>query len=77
MSTKMCNVRIPEAIVKRYDELAARTGRTRTFYLRQAIEDHIEDIEDAFASAAVMERVRRSEEELVSLAVWEKGLENR
>lgn len=74
MATKMCNVRIPETIIKRYDELAARTGRTKTFYLRQAIEGHIEDIEDAFAGAAVMERIRRGEEELITLADWEKGL---
>ncbi len=74
MTTKTCNIRIPEEIVERYDQLAARTGRTKTFYLRQAIESHIEDIEDAFAGEAVMERIRRGEEELVSLADWEKGL---
>jgi RHH-type rel operon transcriptional repressor/antitoxin RelB len=71
----MCNVRIPETISKRYDDLAARTGRTKTFYLRQAIEGHIEDMEDAFAGAVVMERIRRGEEELVSLDDWEKELD--
>lgn len=74
MATKMCNIRLPEEIVKRYDELAARTGRSKTFYLRQAIESHIADIEDAFSGAAVMERIRRGKDELVSLADWEKGL---
>lgn len=77
MSTKMCNIRIPEEIAKRYDQVAARTGRTKAFYLRQAIESHIEDIEDAAAGEAVMERIGRGEEELVSLAEWENGLAGR
>lgn len=74
MSTKMCTVRIPEELVKRYDDLASRTGRSKTFYLRQAIESHIADLEDAFSGLAVMERIRRGEEELVSLSDWEKRL---
>lgn len=74
MSTKICNVRIPESLARRYDDLAARTGRSKTFYLRQAIESHIEDLEDAFLGMAVMERVRRGEEELIPLADWEKRL---
>ena len=49
MATKMCNIRVPVEIAKRYDVLASKTGRTKTFYLRQAIESHIEDLEDALS----------------------------
>jgi RHH-type rel operon transcriptional repressor/antitoxin RelB len=72
MSVKMCAVRIPEAIAARYDDLARRTGRTKTFYLRQALESHIEDMEDAYEGSVIMERVKRGAEELISLEEWEE-----
>ena len=74
MPTKMCNVRIPDEIADRYDVLANKTGRTKTFYLRQAIEGYIEDLEDAYAGVVVMERIRMGKEELVELDEWENGL---
>ncbi len=70
-TTKACHIRLPEGIVKRYEELARHTGRTKTFYMRQAIVNHIADLEDAYAGAVVMEHVRRGEEELIPLADWE------
>ena len=38
---------IPDATYDRLQALAARTGRTATFYIQQAIEAHLEDLEDA------------------------------
>jgi len=34
----------------RLDALAQRTGRTKSFYVRQAIQSHLEDLEDAYAA---------------------------
>ena len=42
----MLALRLPEDIEKRLTALARRTGRTKSFYARQAILRHIEDIED-------------------------------
>ena len=44
----MLALRLPPAIEKRLDALAKRTGRSKSFYAREAILTHIEDIEDAF-----------------------------
>ncbi|HWY42087.1 MAG TPA: ribbon-helix-helix protein, CopG family [Candidatus Sulfotelmatobacter sp.] len=42
----MLAIRLPQCIAKRLDKLARRTGRTKSFYVREAILEHLEDIED-------------------------------
>jgi len=42
----MLTIRLPEDIEKRLDALAKATGRTKTFYARQAILEHLDDLED-------------------------------
>lgn len=44
----MLAVRLPENIEKRLGNLAEKTGRTKTFYVRQAILQHLDDIEDYY-----------------------------
>jgi RHH-type rel operon transcriptional repressor/antitoxin RelB len=39
-------LRLSPEIEKRLEELARRTGRTKSFYAREAILRHIEDLED-------------------------------
>jgi len=60
-------VRLPDDVDDRLARLAARTGRTKTFYVREAIEEHLEDLEDYYLAAEVSERLRRGEEHTVSL----------
>ena len=42
-------------------EPGSRTGRPATFYVREAIESYIDDLEDAYALRAEAEAVRRGE----------------
>jgi len=42
----MLAIRLPANIEKRLDRLAKRTGRTKTYYAREAILRHLEDLED-------------------------------
>ncbi|HEX3661092.1 MAG TPA: DUF6290 family protein [Acidobacteriaceae bacterium] len=42
----MLAIRLPEDIEKRLDRLAKRSGRTKTWYAREAILRHIEELED-------------------------------
>lgn len=44
----MLAVRLPVDIEKRLADLAAKTGRTKTFYVREALVEHLEDLEDAY-----------------------------
>lgn len=60
------SLRLPEEIEKRLDFLSNRTGRTKAFYLRQLIENGIDELEDYYLAADVLERVRRGEEKVQS-----------
>lgn len=41
-------VRLDADIERRLDELSSRTGRSKSFYVRQAIEEHLSDLEDCY-----------------------------
>lgn len=38
-------IRLDDALAARYDELAKNTGRTKTFYMTQALEESIDTLE--------------------------------
>lgn len=42
------SIRLPQEIDERLDALAAKTGRTKTFYIREAVLQHLEDMEDLY-----------------------------
>lgn len=44
----MLAVRLNPDIEQRLEALSARTGRTKTFYAREAIEAHLDDLEDFY-----------------------------
>ena len=44
----MLALRLPPEIEKRLDNLAKKTGRTKSYYARQAILEHLDDLEDAY-----------------------------
>ena len=48
-------VRLPEALEKRLDDLATRTHRSKSYYLRRALEEYLEDREDYLIAAAAWE----------------------
>ena len=52
----MLTVRLPADMEKRLDLLAKRTGRTRNFYVRQAILRHLDDLEDYFLARRRLSR---------------------
>jgi RHH-type rel operon transcriptional repressor/antitoxin RelB len=44
----MLALRLPPEIEKRLDDLARKTGRTKSFYAREAILEHLDDLEDLY-----------------------------
>lgn len=52
----MLALRLPPAIEKRLGALAKKTGRTKSYYAREAILRHIEDIEDQYLAVARIKR---------------------
>ena len=42
------SIRLPDEAEARLKELAARTGRTKTYYVTGAILEHLDDLEDLY-----------------------------
>jgi RHH-type transcriptional regulator, rel operon repressor / antitoxin RelB len=63
----MLAIRLPQSIEKRLETLARRTGRTKTYYVREAILQHLEDLEDMYLAERALERIRNDEEPTISL----------
>ena len=63
----MLAIRLPEDIETRLDSLAKRTGRSKTFYAREAILEHLADLEDLYLAQKVKQRIDSGEERTFSL----------
>lgn len=61
------SIRLDPATEERLEKLAAATGRSKAFYLRELIEAGIDDMEDAYLGAAALEAHRRSGEATIPL----------
>lgn len=70
----MLAIRLPEELESRLERLAKRTGRTKTFYAREAIEQHLEDLEDLYLAERVAKRIRSGKEQTSSLEEVEARL---
>jgi RHH-type transcriptional regulator, rel operon repressor / antitoxin RelB len=63
----MLAIRLPQAIEKRLEKLSRRTGRTKTFYVREAILEHLEDLEDLYLAERALKRVQSGEDRTIPL----------
>jgi RHH-type rel operon transcriptional repressor/antitoxin RelB len=63
----MLAIRLPEGIEERLDILAKATGRTKTFYAREAILQHLDDLEDIYLAEKRYGAVRSGKVKSVSL----------
>jgi RHH-type rel operon transcriptional repressor/antitoxin RelB len=63
----MLAIRIPKELEERLEKLARKTGRTKTFYAREAIMEYIEDLEDYYLAAEVLARVKNGKEKTVPI----------
>ena len=71
---KQTAIRLPDETYERLQALAARTGRTATFYIRQAIEEHLEDLEDIYLAEQVLGKLARGETRTYTLEEVERKL---
>jgi RHH-type rel operon transcriptional repressor/antitoxin RelB len=51
----MLALRLPPEIDKRLSDLAKKTGRSKSFYAREAILTHLEDLEDTYLARKALE----------------------
>ncbi|MDH2925013.1 RHH-type rel operon transcriptional repressor/antitoxin RelB [Nicoletella semolina] len=55
-------VRLTSHLDERLTNLTKQTGRSKSFYVAQAVENYLENMEDLRISNAVIERIRAGKE---------------
>ena len=51
----MLAIRLDQEIESRLEQLAKKTGRTKTYYAREAILEHLEDMEDYYLAVETLQ----------------------
>lgn len=61
------SIRLPGNIEARLQNLATLTGRTKSFYITEAICEHLDDLEDLYLAERELEAIRAGISETVLL----------
>ncbi len=56
----MLAIRLDPEIESRLERLAKKTGRTKTYYAREAILEHLDDLEDIYLASQRLEKRART-----------------
>ena len=70
----MLSIRLPVEMEQRLSVLSKATQRPKRFYVREALERSLEDIEDAYLAEAAYERFKASGEKGIPLEEVERRL---
>ena len=70
----MLAIRLPGEIENRLEALAQATGRTKTFYAREAILEHLDDLEDLYLAEQRLIDVRSGRSKTHSIDEVERDL---
>lgn len=54
----MLAIRLPKDVEKRLEKLAAKTGRTKTYYAKEAIQEFLDSEEDYLIAVSRLEKER-------------------
>jgi RHH-type rel operon transcriptional repressor/antitoxin RelB len=63
----MLAIRLPAEVETRLDALAKATGRTKTFYAREAILEHLDDLEDLYLAEQRLLAIRSGKSKTIPL----------
>ena len=74
MATTIAALRMPEDLAIRYDRLAKSTGRTKTFYMTEALAAEIDRLEYEYGLLKKVEDYRAGRLETVTLDELEESL---
>ncbi len=62
------SLRLPTDISMRLQQLSERTGRSKTFYMIEAIQDRLDDLEDMYIAERELEEIRAGRSATTPLA---------
>jgi RHH-type rel operon transcriptional repressor/antitoxin RelB len=72
--TRQTAVRLSDDTYERLRRLAERTGRTATFYVREAVEAHLDDLEDLYLAEQATRRLESGRDRTFTLEEVEREL---
>ena len=61
------SIRLPHEIEERLETLSSKTGRRKSFYVKEAILDHLDDIEDTYLAEKRLERINSGRTQTIPL----------
>ncbi len=68
------SLRLPDDLNFRLGDLAAKTGRSKTFYMLEAIREHLDDLEDLYLAEQRLIEIQAGRSRTVSLDDVERNL---
>ena len=68
------SLRLPDDVKERLEQLAALTGRSKTFYMLEAIREHIDDLEDLYLAEQRLVEIRAGRSKTYSVEEVERSL---
>jgi RHH-type transcriptional regulator, rel operon repressor / antitoxin RelB len=68
------SIRLDKKLAARLQRLVRLTGRSKSFYVKQAIEEQIADLEDLYLARTVAARVAEGRERVIPLDDLEREL---
>ncbi|SET67550.1 RHH-type transcriptional regulator, rel operon repressor / antitoxin RelB [Nitrosospira multiformis] len=61
------SIRLPSDVEVRLKNLAARTGRTKSYYITEAIREHLDDLEDLYLAQQRLADIRSGKTQAVRI----------
>lgn len=71
----MLAIRLPHEIEERLSNLAKKTGRTKTFYAKEAILEHLEELEDRYLAETTLKKIKQGKMKTYSMDEVRKDLD--
>ena len=68
------SVRLPDDVSTRLQDLAQLTGRSKTFYIIEAIREHLDDLEDLYIAEQRLIEIRAGRSKTYTLEEVERSL---
>ncbi|KKX24663.1 DUF6290 family protein [Rhizobium sp. LC145] len=73
---KRVTIEMPDEMHRLVAEYAAKVGAEPDAYVKDILEQHLEDLHDIAAAEAAMERIRRGESKVINSEEFWRGLDD-
>lgn len=72
---KQTAVRLPDETYARLQDMASKTGRTATFYIREAVDAYLDDLEDIYMAERALDEIQQGKSRTLSLEELKRELD--